>query len=769
MGLFGSKKKTVVHTEVMRIIEDDQLPQSSKTGVIKAIMQDGDISAYLLEDLVASMAFKAERFYDYAEDHYPLGLPYSTLTTSLEGQDIVEQTIELLIGHTVTTDYFQFAGINSLHVAWQALVESYGYVADSNELTVLSASVGSPVYLDDMIAVYSQATIDEADPGELDQWGTSPRAGYTPQRPAQVGGALGEYRSFTPWQVDEDGTEDYVEVRYVWQTAPGAAARSATLQIPISGFDEDADYYQVRYRWKEVITPAVGMTPEVAVWHTGFWTYLDGAGTYPAVDNIRNTSYAELGRYFPFVYFRLDDENMGRTAVRNTDLYKTSKEMLRKLDMDFQATVDAIHENPDINDIEQAIMVFAVPANATSEVERSYLFDHFDLLYFNSAQPVDLVGATGAYDAYTSRAGQAIVFQDQAFKFTLSYRGIGKRRIAGSIGAVGSHSSGTGSKYVTSSYIKRKSDGSTVVVPTTVNTDHHWYRRQINALYYDEIVVYDPRLRYHIYGKHTYTGKTGDDCLLIPIDRALIDTVQLIDREELYARSMHYVFNTRITIKVKWYQSGWFKAVVIVVAIVVTVVSMGGASAIWTALASMTASALAAAILTRLVMSIVIQYGLKLFTEAVGGDVALVVGAIAAVVAAAVYFGSDMPNSATWAQNLLQASNGLTRASAQAYQEDLTGLQDDMMDFQDYALEQQDLLDETRKLLDTGITIDPLEMVNLQPMTLLNETPANFYLRTVHAGNIGSLGIAAMSEYYDLQLQLPSINDTLGEHFNGIV
>ena len=55
MGLFSSKKKTVVGTSVVRVIEDDLLPDSIKTGVTRAIFQNGDLPDHIMEALVGSM------------------------------------------------------------------------------------------------------------------------------------------------------------------------------------------------------------------------------------------------------------------------------------------------------------------------------------------------------------------------------------------------------------------------------------------------------------------------------------------------------------------------------------------------------------------------------------------------------------------------------------------------------------------------------------------------------------------------------------------
>ena len=47
------------------------------------------------------------------------------------------------------------------------------------------------------------------------------------------------------------------------------------------------------------------------------------------------------------------------------------------------------------------------------------------------------------------------------------------------------------------------------------------------------------------------------------------------NREVLYARSLHYIFNSKNETKIKWFQQGWFSAVMIIIAIVITILDWG--------------------------------------------------------------------------------------------------------------------------------------------------------------------------------------------------
>lgn len=75
MGLFSSKYVTQVATSTVRVIEDNAVPNSAKTGLIKALFYQGDMSEYMMDERVGSLANRAERMCAYGKDHYTYGLP----------------------------------------------------------------------------------------------------------------------------------------------------------------------------------------------------------------------------------------------------------------------------------------------------------------------------------------------------------------------------------------------------------------------------------------------------------------------------------------------------------------------------------------------------------------------------------------------------------------------------------------------------------------------------------------------------------------------
>lgn len=739
MGLFSSKKKTTVHTSVMRLVENDRIPETSKSSMLKAILGDGSVSEYLLDGLMNSAAFRTERMYNYAKKSYTHGLPHGSIITDTQGKGVVQQVLSQELGQTVTLDYFKFAPISSIHVAWQKLVEQYGYFAGTNELTSLSAQEGTPVYLQDMVAIYREDTVAEAEPGTLDQFGLPATAGYTPERTAQVEFGLAQYLGATDFVLDGEATVDYVEVSYVYWLA--GVKQTGKLTISLAGYDYEGDYFQVQYR--------VPSNPGKAM----FWTYLNESGVYPEIDRVYLTNYSELGSYFPFAYFRFNKQNLGADNLKNTAAYKSTTKMLKYLSMDFQELCDSVHENPDIDDIEQAFLMLGVPAKADSQVEKRYLFEYFNTLYLSDVSPIlSIPDMEKGLTAYSYKEGRSILIKDRKFKMTLGYTGIVKRKVAGKIGKVGEFFSGTGSM--------------TVPGPLPLTANYHWYRRQTNSVFYEEIRVVKPHMTYHIYGKYTFTGGTGSDELLIPIDRAVTDLIPTTQREDLYLRSLHFVFNSVIVTKTKWYQTGLFKTIVVILAVVISIYT-GGAGSFLTALATAAAagiSTLAITVVTMILKSMVASYLFSLIAKEMGAEFAMVLAIGAAIYGGMAANSAGSVAASTTAQNMLRATTGLVKAAADEYSRGLAEKYDSALS--EFNLLQDTLtkeLDEAKKLLQTATIIDPFEFIGDIPRLSLGESPDNFYRRTVHSGNIGVVGFHAISSYVDMSLKLPELNDTIGD------
>lgn len=757
---FKSKKVTQVATQVTRAIADDALPNSVRQGAIRAFFEDGDLPEYLLEETIQSLAIKADRMYDYAGRAYVFGLPSGEAYVATQGKDEAQAILDTLEGAPVLLEYYRYGPPNNLHVGWIRLIEQHGYNPDTNILGGLTAQKGKNVYLTDLQVVIPFSQKDSYEQGALNQWGSPATAGYTPERLAQITSTLGNLAEHTPvlysklvtaehvlasYIVDDPARKqfyDYESEKYTTETT----YPRGTLTIQTSDVDDAADFFHAKY--------TVGNT-------TKYWMYEASTGTYPVLDALFNAPPTELGSFYPIAYFR---HNKARVDLDKTSAeYKTSKKLVDYIGIDYQMMVDSIHENPDIADVEQAMLIMAVPANTDSEVERKYLFDFFDAQYYVQDSVPLKYYADNIFSRRNTSNQSSIVIQDKRSKFALNHRGIYKKRKVGTIGPVGTHSSEFGNIPVSEKYDVEDETRAFIKFTGTSETPCHYYRRQITEFMYDEIQVIDLKMVYNIWGGYNTVGDDLDDILLIPIDRNITKEYWIGEKEELYARSLHYVFNSRVITKVKWYQQGWFTTLLQIAAIVIMIYSLGtqgyeiyaaAAAAGYTA-----AQALLITILTLALQSYLIGAVFKLFVKTVGAELAFLVAVIAAAYGISeVIDAGSFAKAAPLAKDLLGVASGLVSAIGADIQAQIGDLMGEFSEFDKYVEEQTKLLDAANDLLKTSQV--------LSPFVIFGENPDDFYKRTVHSGNIGTIGIDAIGNYVERSLTLPQLSSTIGEFDN---
>ena len=486
-----------------------------------------------------------------------------------------------------------------------------------------------------------------------------------------------------------------------------------------------------------------------------YWMYKAGVGTHPTLDTTFDPSYT-AGTFFPFVYFRRGKTAMG--GDKTSPVYLTSKKMLKYLGFDYEAMITSIHANPGIGDVEQALMMMAVPASTTNPMEQRYLFDFFENQY-DSNMVKSVPNNVGSWGALLTRfqSGFVTVIQDAAFKTTLSNQGVFKKRKVGVLGKVGTYTSGYHTEAFSYTRMEADMDGVVSERPYTDSVTAHTYCRQVSDVLYDELTVYGLESNYLIYQGYSTTGKGTSGNLLVPIDRAVSSLYSMTEREQLYARSLHYVFNSVQITEVEWYQQAWFGDLLMVAAIVATVMTIGqdgGAMIAAVAAGKMTLEAAVLAMLVATGKYVAYTIAARLFVKAVGMEAAIVVAVLMA--AAGVYKGMDTKAMATLpnAQVLLSLGSNISTAVSYTAGSLTSDLADEYNVFSADTKARKAELERAEDLLN--------KEERQIPMLVLGESPDDFFLRTTHASNIGVSGIEALHSYVATALTLPTIQDSLG-------
>lgn len=768
MGLFSSKRKTFVETSVIRVVEDEQLPNTRLQALVRAIFNNSDIPLTFVDTMLNAPFRNFERMYRYAErGDYFYGLPNVRVMSSSDGAEQVKTVIEGIENAPVEIEYSYFRPLNHTHAGWKSLNETYAFNESTNEITGLSAVKGYPVYLERMVAVYQLGSGAGPETNTLGTWSQSSQAGQIPGRP--VGNPEYNLQSLVMGEDARygDNETDSVELHCIWEVpavydentgelVTEAVIHREIITVDLTDYDSDKEYFQAKYKTN------INGIPKIH-----YWVYQPEDGLYPSLDNVFAHNYTNPGTFFPFAIFRREKQNRATSALENTEEYQSTKKLLNYIGIDFQDFSDSVHENPDIEDIEQAVLMMAVPITTEHPLEMEYLFSFFSNAHslMSSQKPVTF------YSDYVR--GQmrkkpddsyAIEIADADFRVILSFDGLTKGFTTATIGEPGT-------------YLNEIFDTQDVVdlpfgldVPGISTRVTRRIRRQVTATVCEDIYIINPTLRYDIYQGKSVIGAADDERTLIPLDYSLCKSMKALDREELYFRSLHFVANSRVTVKVKWYESGWFKTILLVVAVVVTI--MVGIEAFSTVYASFQAGGALVALVELLFISIEIlaitaalKMTFSLIVNAIGVEAAIYLAVAFAVYGGYRSFQAGGLGQDVWAERLLQASNGLTDAAGGVLKELFADYQLELQEFQSMKEEALEELQKAQDLLGTQGLLDPLSFTGLQPMVIHGETPDNYYNRTVHSGNVGVLSYEIIENFVDISLRLPTIQDTLGDTF----
>lgn len=752
MGLFSSSTKRIAGTSVSRVIQDKYLPDSLQVGLINAIFGDGDIPGNVLQSMIRSIGVTAERAYRYGKDGYVFGLPSGSTYSDMDGVEEVEALLSQQEGGAVSVVYSRIGPPNYLHLAFQKLVAEYGYDTATNKVGSLSSQKGKEVFLQQIEIVVPDSLKETISTGAIEDWGFPPSYGKTPKIKKQFFDEYGWMTlSFYLPKVDLVSSVKAV-VTYVWETSIGTGdaevieVRSESLDLFFDGFDEELDYIQVAY---------INQQGKYK-----YFTYQLGAGIYPQLDLLIDSPPEEIGTYFPFLYFRLKSKSL--SANKESEEYKSSKKFAKYLGLDYDQLDEAIHENPDIRDVVQGMVVFAVPPETEDPLEKRYLFDFFEQQYYSRSH---LPAAANISTYWNSLFGDkkigkfSTVIQDKAFKMVLSHDGITRTVKVGRLGPLGSYHSTKRTRTSKREYVDSNGENQIEIL----NHFIHVFQFQKTEVLYEELEVIDLRLAYDIAGKHKYmtlgTGDDGKDILLVPIDHSITENYNIRDREELYARSLHFVFNSIIKIKVKWYEKDWFQFVLMVVAVVITVFSMGSdGGSLLSSIASLAGGTISLALINAIVMSVIetliFNAVVEWLVEEIGAEWAMFLSVVLAAWGAYEGYNAGGLTKSTWAENLLNVSNSITKAISSVIQDAFADLTKEMNVFSQEVEKDLKLLEEAQELLE-GNNL-------LSPFTIFGESPEDFYNRTVHSGNVGILGITSVSNFVDVALTLPKLPQTIG-------
>lgn len=502
------------------------------------------------------------------------------------------------------------------------------------------------------------------------------------------------------------------------------------------------------------------------------------------------------GTYFPFIPMRLDNNFISGGFY--PDIYARNIKAVKKATgADYDKLIGSIAANPSLGDIDYAYGVYGVSLNTAENASKKYVYKFFQLIMqqggggiagFNAwqaawnvadnsvqvwnqwrtAQSNPLSPLFGTPEptriAYPTSPGKSVQIYSSAMNYNMTINWSSMVEAVNS--GVGRPGAKVGDLWWTQGttvirqenyYRPRGESYSRDVISEFVTLN--W---QDSANSWRSISMWELNHNNLIY-KGKSVGTSAKDALndsdesgfIIPLNEAVLRSMSLRDSTQMSTACTYIVFNCYQVTKQKWYQSSWFKIVIIIIAIVITVVSMGtgspasagllgtaasvgaalGFAGVVAIIVGTIANAIAAMILTRIITAGA--------TALLGDKIGTIVGAIASVVAVAYGSGelsttsmASAFSSLSTAKNLLALTlsvgsgiSGYINASTKEMQ----GQIEDLLNT--YNSKALAISNAYRDNLGFGKTVFDANQLTDSASNFMTEAPSTFFARTLLVGS----------------------------------
>ena len=779
MGLFSGKKKTVVNTSMSRLIDDSDIPDIGTSAIYDYLFGDIDnrnntvsldrsYATSLNNAQANSIAAKLNTARRWADDHYFYDVPQGNMLDpdQVDISNLMDEYLTRTLGKPVRISYALFGPTNALHMAWQNAVNKLQYDPTTNTTTFFSATTNQPVYLNDIQVRYCKYTTDDLiDPETVYQYGLPATYGKTYSRKQDF------TRKQTVFITDESLPYDQVNysfsfmvngkevindfsmnlLDFEWSGAPPTEVlddndtnniEPEAVAPIVDDHRKERDYIMVQYFYmNEDNTESIG-----------YFTYEYNSGGIPELDNLF-TVRNQLGRYYPNIYFRLDGRNLAADTEADTPEYKSSKALCRKLSLDYAGISDEIHKAVgSVGDVTQILISTQIQVNADDDLIREYLFEYFYSLYNQLPNKFADTAYTSLNTEYVNgyaKVGLTSQIADKVYDSRITFNTIGyvdEQKVIGDVGKVVS-------SYTLQVASNRR--GASINIRSTVPV--HTFTKQITATSCRTITVYGLASTQVVSGGYTTTASGQDENLVIPLDDAIARNFNFRDRTKIYSKSLIVIINTLKVIKTKWYQTGIFKAIMFVVAVVVSVYTGGQGMTLYAVL-----YAAAQTLVIGAVLNLVIKFMVNKLNIQVGALFA-VVAVVLIVVGAAAYLSETGKVMGLTSSQIMQLANNSIKISSMGNQLEIKNMVKAM---NNYGLAMQDKMDELQELqqqLETDTYLNPYYLMSdsiRTPDIRVGESMNDFITRTLST-NIGTGTTAMIANMVDLTVRLPTFQESI--------
>ena len=568
---------------------------------------------------------------------------------------------------------------------------------------------------------------------------------YTNGSPATVG----TDKTITQIVHTESFTFDFLDyITSAVETPPSEADDPPITIIGSDAFVQDYDYIQACY------TYVVG-----AVTHIAYLTYEHGSGTEPDLDGLF-TLTASTGEFYPRLYARLGSQELPTTLSTSSAEYKSSKKLAKLMGIDWVDWSATLHSSiADIADVRQIFLNIAAPMNTSDVVIIEYQYRYWLKMFGDLTTTV----TTGALAGTGAKIGKLLRIEDTVYANAINFSAVNVVTVTGSIGAVGTYTSeyvNARRTYINTHYAPSTGRSALYMGGGVLTPAHHVYRYQDTLTTYKEVQVFGASST-HTFSGYSTSAVGTEENLVIPIDKTALPNLTSNEREILFGKCFYLVINLTKVIKTKWYQRGAFKVVMVVVAIVIAVFSVGTGAPLSAYLIVLATSIAIGAVINIIITALV-------RTGAVSGKFAAAL-AVVAFIAAAINGYTDVNLLNLTAIQLLTVTCIAFQMSTKATQFDMEHLQRESSAFSLEVQQKEASLRQAKELL--GDPIIPMELELLlsgsrsKVFVTLGESPEDYMVK-------GSMNVIEtlqgfVSNYVEIMMQPPNLQQLLNKSQRG--
>ena len=487
-----------------------------------------------------------------------------------------------------------------------------------------------------------------------------------------------------------------------------------------------------------------------------------------------------------------------------------TERLLDRLGLSMTELTDAISASPDEASIDDAYVTFAADVDSDIQVEMHYLYEYFKHYHYSieklETAQADFVAGWVSYNQWTYTGGSIIVRgaerDDSAIlnwgaktDYNSEYRwgytslqvksgvyNVGVTRpypttIVPFVAGIDLNNSGIGR--ISKTIYRGDTSG------TANEEDVLVYRKQLTTLAddgadtYAELVIcalstatlVQSGLNRVVFNLRNILDNDPQTSLHLLLSRDIVKSFGTSNESRLMHQCLRIVMYALVRQKLEWYETKVFKDILMIIAIVIIIYTLGtgseGAAALFEiALVDVTMSQIFIYFVVQVVYSIAIKAAFREIAKAIGGEAALVLAAIALAYGATdleIFGGSGLSFNGmiSAAQALNFATLGMTAATEVIY-DDYLGI---LKDHKEWLLESDKQTAELQAEIDAYNSIyHGVDLLNaIKGRTehrVIVETPTEMYNRMIHATNLTDATLQAVAEYTDTMLTLPQIKYT---------